>query len=113
MDHNRSFVYDAQPLVVLPERQISARCSKWRQTKAKHSSPMLFDDDVIVVENDDTRLWSQKSFRSSEGEEALDAYFSDHPFLDFAGRCGSIGIVAILLYNIYAWYASLLQCNKG
>ncbi|KHJ95450.1 hypothetical protein OESDEN_04607 [Oesophagostomum dentatum] len=47
------------------------------------------------------------------GEETLDAYFSDHPFLDFAGRCGSIGIVAILLYTIYVWCANLLQCTKG
>ncbi|EYC06216.1 hypothetical protein Y032_0077g1092 [Ancylostoma ceylanicum] len=152
LDADRSLVYEASPLVVLPERKTSARCalSKWCTRSQPYTSPVLFDDDVLILEdNDGTRSWNRRkkaspkakspkttkylfendseneldlkpdlsSLRSSisnvgtqvgdvgkgksrsdastcidksPAQEALDAYFSEHPFLDLAGSCGGV-----------------------
>ncbi|RCN34121.1 hypothetical protein ANCCAN_20036 [Ancylostoma caninum] len=159
LDADCSFVYEASPLVVLPERKTSARCalSRWCNRTPSHKTPVLFDDDVLILEdNEGTRSWNRRRKASpvvkspktnnylfaneSENEldlkpdlsvlhnstsnvasevrdvfkgksrrdastyidkspayETLDAYFSEHPFLDLAGSCGGIVSSIILV----------------
>ncbi|CAJ0592462.1 unnamed protein product [Cylicocyclus nassatus] len=160
MDHNCSFVYEASPLVVWPDKKTSARCFRSRWCSTSSPSPLLFDDGGLNNEEKnivwDQRISPSKTMRAkkknhlfengsedelnqavkvssctittqtslckknskdastsmdkSPAEEVLDAYLSEHPFLDLIGSCGGIMILVLLLYYVYRWYRETVLC---
>ncbi|KAK6726861.1 hypothetical protein RB195_004891 [Necator americanus] len=172
MDANCSYIYEPSPLLVLPERKTSARCpaSKWHHQTKTTKTPLLFDEDIVVLENE-PGTWSWNRVRTSSpmnkhskkinylfedgikeesdqkpnirtpvssvaiqvgtrrkptytkdvstsvdklpAQEAMDAYFSEHPFLDLLGSCGGIMVFAVFLYYTITWYSWIIQCVQS
>ncbi|KAL6729243.1 hypothetical protein Aduo_000317 [Ancylostoma duodenale] len=59
-----------------------------------------------------SRTDASTSIDKSPAQETLDAYFSEHPFLDLAGSCGGVAFFAIVLYHVYYWYIKLIECGQ-